>query len=238
MEGDKVVEDVVRTEDHMAWEAGETLTATMINRIVDKAVVKEKETFRIIGAEVKIDHFQVGEDSGITMTLTVETGRIGIEMEVVKVTIIIIGAEDGKVVEVKVKMTEGEGENGILTPSTHNNTTPTRIIIDRHQWVNNTDTQYHMNNILHIHLSHNTQHKDHQLNHGRLQIYANCVKIRAIMIINANLLVILWPEHRKHLIKGGHITITILIKETGQMGKMITMTPVDSLFSNGGSRCC
>ena len=179
MEGDKVVEYMVSIADHMAGEAGETLIATMINRIMDKAMVKEKETFRIIETEVKIDHFQVGEDTGITLTLIIKTGTIGIEMEVVKVTIIIIGAEDGKVVEVKVKMTEEEGENGILTPSTHNNTTRTQIIIDRHQWVSNTDTQYRMNNILHIHLSHNIQHKDRRLNHGRLQIYANCVKIKA-----------------------------------------------------------
>ena len=238
MEGDKVVEDVVVIADHTAKVTGETLITSMINKIMDKAAVKDKETFKIIRAEVKIDHFQVGKDSGITATLIVETGTIGIEMEVVKATIMIIREEDGKAVEVKVKMIEGEGENGILTLSTHSNNTLTQIITNCHQWVINTDTQYHMNSILHIHLNHNTQGKDHQPNHSKLQIYANCVKIRAIMIINANLLVILWPQHKKHLIKGSHITIRILIKETGQLGSMITMTPMDSLFSNRGSRCC
>ena len=126
MEGVKVVKDVVVIGDHMAEKAGETLTATMINRIVDKAVVKEKGNFRIIGAEVKIDHSQVGKDNGITTIPIAEIRITGIEMEVVKVTItIIIGEEDGKVIEVKVKMTEEEGENGTLTPNTHNKTTPT-----------------------------------------------------------------------------------------------------------------
>ena len=55
------------------------------------------------------------------------------------------------------------------------------------------------------------------------------------MIINANLQVISWPEHKKLLIKDAHTITKTQIKGNGQMGTMTTMTPMASLFSKGGS---
>ena len=57
------------------------------------------------------------------------------------------------------------------------------------------------------------------------------------MIINANLQMISWPEHKKPLIKDAHTITKTQIKGNGQMGTMTTMTPMASLFSKGGSQC-
>ena len=55
------------------------------------------------------------------------------------------------------------------------------------------------------------------------------------MIINANLQAILWPAHKKPLTKVAHITTKTLIKESGQMATLITMTLMGNLFSSKGS---
>ena len=155
-----------------------------------------------------------------------------------------IEAEDGMVTEAKEIVTGEGGEDGTLIPiinnrDIHNNpTTQIPIITAQPQWAINTNIRCLMNNTLLI-LNHNsnTHHNDHQRKPIKLQIYVNCVKIKAIMIISASSQVILWPVHKKLLTKVTHITIKTQIKVTGQMGKMITMTPVGNLFSNGGSSC-
>ena len=122
----------------------------------------------------------------------------------------------------------------------HNNpTTQIPIITACPQWAININTRCLMNNTL-LTLNHNsnTHHNDHQHNCVKLQIYVNCVKIKAIMIISASSQATSWPIHKKPLTKVVHITTKIQIKVTGQMGKMITMTPMVNLFSKGGSRCC
>ena len=97
--------------------------------------------------------------------------------------------------------------------------------------------QYSLMNNIHILSNSNISHKDHQHHHARLQTYVNCVKIKAIMIINANLQAISWLAHKKLSIKVTHITTKTRIKESGQMGTMTIMTLMGNLFSNGGSRC-
>ena len=112
----------------------------------------------------------------------------------------------------------------------------TRIIIAHHPWDISTDTQSHMSNT-HIPSNNNTHRKCCQPHHDKLQISVNCVKVKAIMIINANLQAILWPAHKKPLIKVNHITTKIQIKGSGQMATLITMTLMGNLFSSRGSRC-
>ena len=108
---------------------------------------------------------------------------------------------------------DGEGDNaGILTPiinnrdTLNNPNTQTLITIVHLQWAININIRCPMNNIQSIlNNSNNTCHKDHQHNHAKWQIYANCVRIKAIMIISANLQVTLWPVHKKPLTKDTHI---------------------------------
>ena len=173
-------------------------------------------------------------------TPLIVTETIGIEILMAKA--ILTGAEDGTVTEARDIVTMGEGENGMLvsntmTRATRNNPNIlTQITINHLPWVININTQSHMNNI-HILSNSSISHRDHQHNHVRLQTYVNCVKIKAITIINARLQVILWPIHKKLSIKVTHITTKTLIKESGQMGTMTITTPMGNLFRNGGSRC-
>ena len=103
----------------------------------------------------------------------------------------------------------------------------------------NTDIQPHMNN---THTPNNNNNninlKCHQLHLNKLQMFVNCVTVRAITIINANLQVISWPAHKKPSIMADHTATKTLIMGTGHMVTMITMTQMGNLFSNGGSRCC
>ena len=225
-------------EVHVTVEMKGTLITGMIIKIEQLTMVNYKGIFSITGVEVKIICFEGDEDSGMETTPITATEIIRIEIP--KVKVILIGAEDGTIVEVKDIVIRKEGEDGILisnttTQGTNNQPSlQTRIIIADHLWDINTDTQSHMSNI-HIPSNNNTRLKCHQPHHGKLQISVNCVKVKATMIINANLQAILWPAHKKPLIKVTHITTKILIKGSGQMATPITMTLMGNLFSSGGS---
>ena len=227
-------------EVHVAVEMEETLITGMIIKIQEPATVNYKGTFSIIEVEVKIIHFEGNEDSGMETTPITTTEITGIE--ILKVKVILIGAKDGIIVEVKEIVIGEEGEDGILisntmTQGTNNRPSlQTKIIIADHLWDINTDTQSHMSNI-HIPSNNNTHLKCRQPHHDKLQISVNCVKVKATMIINANLQAILWPAHKRPLIKVTHITTKILIKMSGQMATPITMTLMGNLFSSGGSQC-
>ena len=227
-------------EVHMAMEMEGTVITGMITKIEEPATVKYKGTFSIIEGKVKIIRFKGAEDSGMEMTPITMTEIIGIEIP--KVKVILIGAEDGIIVEVKDIVIREEGEDGTLisnttTQGTNNQPSlQTRIIIGHHPWDISTDTQSHMSNT-HIPSNNNTHRKCRQPHHNNLQISVNCVKVKATMIIIANLQAILWPAHKKPLIKVTHITTKIRIKGSGQMATPITMTLMGNLFSSGGSRC-
>ena len=224
---------------HTTIQMEETPITDMIIKIREEAVVTQKEIFMIIEEEVKIICLDGNDNNGMVTTPPTMIGIIGIGMLMAK--IIPTEAKDGKVIEARDIVNEGEGENGTLISNTrnqvtHNNpTTLIQITTTCHQWAINTNTRSHMNNTLPTLHNSNTHHKDHQRNRDKLQTYANCAKIKAIMIINTSLQAILWPTHKKLLIEVAHITTRILIKETGQQGKMIITTPMDNLFSNGGS---
>ena len=238
--GDNVEKDVDAIEVHMAMEMEGTLITGMIIKIEELAAVKYKGSFSIIEVEVKIIRFEGTKDSGMEMTpITVtEITRI----EILKVKVILIGAEDGIIVEVKDIVIWEEGEDRILisntmTQGTNNRPSlQTRTIIAHHLWDISTDTQSHMSNT-HIPSNNNIHLKCHQPHHDKLQISVNCVKVKATMIINANLQAISWPAHKKPLIKVDHITTKILFKGSGQMATPITMTLMGNLFSSRGSRC-
>ena len=124
------------------------------------------------------------------MTPITVTEITGIEIQ--KVKVILIGAEDGTIVEVRDIVIGEEGEDGILisntmTQGTNNQPSlQTRIIIAHHhqyrypipyeQYSYPQQQQYRL--------------KCCQPHHSKLQISVNCVKVKAIMIINANLQVI------------------------------------------------
>ena len=111
-----------------------------------------------------------------------------------------------------------------------------QIIIVHHRWDINTDTQSHMANT-HIPSNNNNINHKGQLHLKKLRIFVSCVIVKAIMTINVNLQVILWPAHKKPLNKADHTATKTLITGTGHRMKMITMTLVGNLFSSGGSRC-
>ena len=224
----------------MAMEMEGTLITGMIIKIEELAAVSHQEIFSTTEVEVKKICFKGDKDSGMETTPIIMTEITGIE--ILKVKVILIGAEDGIIVEVRDIVIGEEGEDGILisntmTQGTNNRPSlQTRIIIVHHPWDISTDTQSHMSNT-HIPSNNNTRRKCRQPHHSKLQISVNCVKVKAIMIINANLQAILWPAHKKPLIKVDHITTKILIKGSGQMVTPITMTLMGNLFSSGGSRC-
>ena len=234
-------EDVDAIEVHVAVETEGTLITGMIIKIEEPAVVKDNGTFNITEGEVKIICFEGAEDSGMEMTLITVTEMTGIEIPNVKV--IQTGAEDGIIIEVRDIVIREEGDDGILISNTMTQGTKnkpnlqTRIIIVHHPWAISTDTQYHMNNT-HTPNNNNTSRKCHQPHHNKLQIFVSCVKIRAIMIINANFQVTLWPAHKKPSIKAAHTTTKTLIMGSGHMVTLITMTLMGNLFSSGGSQCC
>ena len=159
------------------------------------------------------------------------------------VKVILTGAEDGIIIEVKDIVIGEEGEDGIpisnITIQGINNKPnfQTQIIIIHNLWDINTDTQSHMSNT-HTPNNNNISPKCRQLHLNKLQIFVNCVIVKAITIINANLQVILWPAHKKPSIKADHTATKTLTTGTGHMATLITMTLMGNLFSNGGSRCC
>ena len=217
-----------------------TLIPGMIIKIEEPVAVKDNGTFNVIEGEVKIIRFEGAKDSGMEMTPITVTEITGIEIP--KVKVILIGAEDGTIVEVRDIVIGEEGEDGILISNTMIQGTKnrpnlqTRIIIVHNPWAIRTDTQSHMSNT-HTPNNNNTSRKCHQLHHNKLQIFVNCVKVRAIMIINANLQATLWSAHKKPSIKANHTT-KILITGSGHMATLITMTLMGNLFSSGGSQCC
>ena len=190
----------------------------------------------------KITHIEVDEDSGMEMTRITVTETIGIEIPMVKV--MPIGVEDGIIItEVKDIVIVGEGEDGIPVSNitiqgiNRNPNFQIQIIIARHRWDINTDTQSLMANT-HTHSNNNNiNHKCRQLHLNKLQIFVSCVIVKAIMTINANLQVISWPAHKKPLIKADHTATKTLIMGNGHKVTMITTTLMGNLFSSGGSQC-
>ena len=235
--GDNTDEDVDAIEVHVAMETEGTLITDMTIKIEEPAVVKDNGTFNIIEGEVKIIRFEGTEDSGMEMTLITMTEITGIEIP--KVKVIQTGVEDEIIIEARDIGIGEEEDDGILISNTTTQGTnnkpnlQTRIIIVHHPWAISTDTQSHMNNT-HTPNNNNTSCKCHQPHHNKLQIFVNCVKVRAIMIINANLQAILWPAHKKPSIKAAHTITKILITGSGHMVTLITMTLMGNLFSSRG----
>ena len=238
--GDNADEDVDVIEVHVAVEMEGTLITGMIIKIEEPAVVKDNGTFNIIEGEVQIIHFEGAEDSGMEMTLITVTEITGIEIP--KVKVILTGAEDGTIVEVRDIVIGEEGEDGILISNitiqgtTNRPNLQTRIIIVHNPWAISTNTQSHKSNTSTPN-NNNTSRKCRQPHHNKLQIFVNCVRVRAIIIINANLQVILWPTHKKPSTKAAHIATKILITWSGHMATLIIMTLIGNLFSSRGSQC-
>ena len=213
----------------------------MIIKIREPAAVKDSETFNIIEGVDKTTHIEVDEDSGMEMTLITMTETIGIEIPMVKV--ILTGVDDGIIItEVKDIMIVAEGEDGIPISNitfqgiNNNLNSLAQITIVHHLWDINTGTQSHMSNT-HIPNNNSISLKCCELHLNKLQIFVNCVIVKAITIINANLQVISWPAHKKPSIKADHTATKTLIMGNGHKAKMITTTLMDNLFSSGGSRC-
>ena len=238
--GDNEDADVDEKEVHMDMEMVEILITGMISKIEVSVVVKDSRISNIIEGKAKITRFEGTKDSGMEMTLITVTETI--EIEILTVRIILIGAEDGTITEVRDIVIGEEGEDGIPISNTMiqgiNNrpSLQTRIIIVHHLWDINTDTLFHMSNT-HIPSNNNISPKCHQHHHNKLQTFVNYVTIKGIMIINANLQVISWPAHKKPLIKADHTAIETLIMANGHMVTLITTTLMGNLFSSGGSRC-
>ena len=103
-------------EVHVAMEMEGTLITGMIIKIEEPAMVKYKGSFSIIEGEVKIIPLEGAEDSGMEMTPITATEITGIEIP--KVKVILIGAEDGIIVEARDIVIGEEGEDGILISNT------------------------------------------------------------------------------------------------------------------------
>ena len=238
---DNVAEDADMIEVPVAVEMEVTPITGMIIRSGELATVKDNGTFIIIEGVDKITHIEVDEDSGMEMTRITMTETIGIEIPTVKV--ILTGVEDGIIItEVKDTVIMEEGEDGIpisnitIQGINRNPNFQIQIIIVHHPWDINTDTQSHMANIHTPSNNNNINHKC-QVHLNKLQIFVSCVIVKAITTINANLQVILWPAHKKPLIKADHTATKTLIMGNGHKAKMITMILMGNLFSSGGSRC-
>ena len=101
---------------HVAMETEGTLITGMIIKIEEPTAINYKGTFNITEVEVKIIRFEGDEDSGMETTPITVTEITGIE--ILKVKVILIGAEDGIIVEVKDIVTGEEGEYEILISNT------------------------------------------------------------------------------------------------------------------------
>ena len=208
-------------------------------KIEGEVEVKVKGSITRIGDEVKKTFHGADAGHGRIMIPITVTGIIGIDLAKAKVIVTEVG--DGMATGDKMTVTEAEvddGTNMINIP--HKNTpriTRRLIITSPHQWDDSTNTKCHMNNTHPTHNSHNNIPNGRPHNQDKLQIYVNYVKTKATMITNASSQAILWPEHKRRLIKAAHIIIKNLLKGNGQMGRMIMMTPMASLFSSRGSRC-
>ena len=240
--GDNVEEDAEIIEAPLAMEMAETLITDMIIRNAELATVKDNAILIIIEGVDKITHIEDDNDSGMEMTLITVTETIGIEIPIVKV--ILTGVEDWILItEVKDIVIVEEGEDGIpisnimIQGIKRNPNFQIQIIIAHPRWDINTDTQSHMASI-------HTRSNNNNINHkcqphlNKLQIFVSCVIVKAITTINANLQVILWPAHKKPLIKADLTVTKTLIMGNGHKARMITMTLMGNLFSSRGSRCC
>ena len=239
--GGQLGEGAEITEAPVAGAMAEIQIIDMITWTADAAVVKDNVILIIVEGVDKITHIEDDDDSGMEMTRITVTEIIKIETPTVKV--ILTGVEDGIIIiEVKDIVIVEEGDDGIpinnimiqginRTPNFRVQTT-----IAHPRWDINTDTQSHTVSIHTCNNNNNIRHKC-QRHHNRPPIYVNCVIVKAIMIINVNLQVILWPAHKKPLIKADHTVTKILIMGTGHKVKMTTMTLMGNLFSSGGSRC-
>ena len=99
-------------EVHVAMEMEGTLKTGLIIKIEEPATVSHKGIFSIIEVEVKIICFKGDEDSGMEMTPIIVTEITGIELP--KVKVILTGAEDGIIAEVRDIVIGEEGEDGTL----------------------------------------------------------------------------------------------------------------------------
>ena len=240
--GDTTAEDADMIEVPVAVELEATPIPGMIIRSVEPAEVKDNRTFSIIKGMDKLIHIEVDEDSGMETTQTTVTETIGIEIPMVKVTL--TGVEDGIIIiaEVKDTVIVEEGEDGIpinnitILGINNNLNFQILIIIVHHRWDINTDTQSHMANTHTPSNNNNISHKC-QLHLNKLQIFVNCAIVKAITTINVNLQVILWPAHKKPLIKADRTATKTQIMGNGHKAKAITTTLMGNLFSSGGSRC-
>ena len=231
--GDNADEDVDVIEVPMAVEMEETLITGMIIKIEVPDAVKDTGNFNIIKGEGKKTCLEVNKGNGMETT--------GIETLMVKV--ILAGVEDGIIIiEVKDIVIGAEGEDGIpisnitIQGINNNPNLQTQIIIVHHLWGISTDTQSHMSNTHTLNNNNNNINpKSHQLHLNKPQIFVSYVIIKDIMIINANLQAILWPAHKKPLIKADHTATKIRIMGNGRMAIMMTMTLMGNLFSSGGS---
>ena len=239
--GDNAAEDAEITEASMDMEIAETLITDMT--IKNMALEEAKGNVILITVEgvVKIIHIEDDEDSGMDMTQITITETIGIEIPIVKV--ILTGVEDGIItVEVKDIVIVEEGDDGIpissimIKGTNRNPNFKIHTTTDHPLWDINTDTQPHMVSIHTRPNNNNTHHKCQRLLNKQLTS-VNCATVKAIMIINANLQVILWHAHKKPSIKADHTVTRTLIKGNGHKAKAITMTQMGNLFSSGGSRC-
>ena len=204
-------------------------------------MVKDSGNFNIIEGEGKKTRLEVDKGNGMEMTLITMTETTGIETPTVKV--ILAGVEDGIIIiEVKDIVIGAEGEDGIpisnitIQGINNNPNLQTQIIIVHHLWGISTDTQSHMSNTHTLNNNNNNINpKCHQLHLNKPQIFVSCVIIKDIMIINANLQAILWPAHKKPLIKADHTATKTRMAGNGHMAIMMTMTLMGNLFSSGGS---
>ena len=89
-----------------------TLKTGLIIKIEEPAAVNHKGIFIITEVEVKIICFKGDKDSGMESTPIIVTEITRIEIP--KVKVILIGAEDGIIVEVRDIVIGEEGEDGTL----------------------------------------------------------------------------------------------------------------------------
>ena len=170
-------------------EVMETPIIGMKIKIEGEVKVKEKGSLQKIEEEVKIIVLEGDKDNGMVMTQVTVTETIGTEI----MTGIIMETEvgDGMAIEDKgIVIEEGVGDGtqilNILNKNTHSNhNTLIRIIIGPLQWVVNTNIKCHMSSTYPTHNCNSSTHRDHRPNRAKQQIYVNCVKIKAIMTINA-----------------------------------------------------
>ena len=209
IQGDSEDEDVDAKEVHAAVEKEETHKTGLIIKIEEPAAVILKGIFSITEVEVKIIRSEGDEDSGMATTPLIVTETTGIE-------ILMASGNSNRGRRWDSNRGQGHSDQGRgrkWNPSQqyHNlgyqqqqqYSDPSHYRPP--QWVININIQSYMNSI-HILSNSNISLRDHQHPPDRLQTYVNCVKIKAIMIINANLQVILWSPHKKLSIKVAHIT--------------------------------